>query len=611
MPRTSIAAVPSPRALVATPYRRGVLVLALLTLVLRAWTTSRWSWTNDDWFYLHDAATMSFWSYLAQDYNGHLMPGGFLVSWIFTQIAPLNFWLPVVFVTVVSTASVLIWGVALGRLVGERMVTLAPLAIVSLSAIYLRPTVWWAAATQSLTMLFFMGWAVLLAERWNRSPSRRGLVLLLMSYAVALFFWQKSVLLVLPSAAVLIGVSDQPLKQRIGAAIRPLIGLVVLSAIYVPAYLIHTSGTSSKNSIEFDTSAIRDGGVEAVARAFSEVLAPALLGGPWGTLPVNGNPFAHPPVALSVVLGLTIVSAAVAVIVWRRGNWLPVAMAVLYASVAWGMILFSNRFLSLGAATLTDERFNADIVGATIVAVAMIMGSSRSDSRDTASVRSARADRSDRRPTAALAVVALSASLTAANILQFQRMHEQSGRDWVRNVLADFDSRDRPVSMWDANTPLEVLHSGYYPREARLSYALAPLGDRVNFRQVAERLTMIDAQGHLQGVRVSPTSESGTGPDEGCGFSVGGPEPVIVPMTSGLFYWDWAIQVNAIAGEDSTIVMTAGESVTEIPIRAGLNQYQVQVATDVPEQIELTSPPGSPTVCVAEVLVGNVEPVEG
>lgn len=584
-------------------------MLAIVTLLWRGWTVSRWSWSNDDWFYLHEAGTSSLGQYLTQDYNGHLMPGGFFITWVFTRLAPLDYWLPVMFVAVASAGIVLVWGAALGRIAGERVITLAPLGLVALSSVYLRPTIWWAAATQCLTMLAFMGLGILLAERWRRGRSRRELLLLVVAYASALLFWQKSVLLVLPIASVLIGVAGQPLLRRIASAKAPLIAMTVVTALYVPAYLLRTSGSSSDNSIEFDDSAIQGtGGIEAVARAFSEVISPALLGGPWGTLPVNGNPFSHPPVLLSVLLAGTVAVAAIAAIARRRHNWLPLAMAALYAAAAWGMILLSNRFVLLREAALTDERFNADILAAAVVAVALVMGSWQVSSAGAHDPE--RSPRPGQRWVPTVVVLAVSVSLVAANLSQLRRLDEEPDREWVDNLLADLEKSDSPVTMWDANTPDAVLPSGFYPNEARLSYVLAPLEPQVRFRAVVDRLTMIDGDGRLRGVQVAATSQSRPGPVEGCGYSVGDGESVDVPMTSAVFHWDWAMQINAMAGEDSTLEVTVGESVTHVPITSGLNQYQVQVATEVPDRIQVSSAPGSPRVCVTEVLIGNVEPVE-
>jgi hypothetical protein len=42
-------------ALTGTPYRTGVLVLTLVTLVLRAYAVSRSTWIDDDWIFMHQS----------------------------------------------------------------------------------------------------------------------------------------------------------------------------------------------------------------------------------------------------------------------------------------------------------------------------------------------------------------------------------------------------------------------------------------------------------------------------------------------------------------------------------------------------------------------------
>ena len=91
-------------------YQIAVLALTVLVLVWRAWLVSRWTWDFDDWVYMADTRSMSFGAYLMQDYNGHLMPAEFLLSWLVTYLAPLNFVVPVVLVSTACAASTWLWG---------------------------------------------------------------------------------------------------------------------------------------------------------------------------------------------------------------------------------------------------------------------------------------------------------------------------------------------------------------------------------------------------------------------------------------------------------------------------------------------------------------------
>ncbi|KRF34328.1 hypothetical protein ASG94_16610 [Nocardioides sp. Soil805] len=584
-----------------------MLAIVVLSLLWRAWTVARWTWQDDDWIYMHDAHAMPLWDYLVQDYNGHLMPGGFLVTWVVTTLAPLNFWVPVVVVALTSAGVVLVWAVALARLAGPRLLTLAPLALVALSPLYLRPTMWWAAATQALPMLVFMGLCVIGAERWTRSHARADLLRLLVAYAGGLFFWEKAVLLVLPVCAVLLMADGRTLRARLRTARTPLVALAGVTLVYLPIFLVATSGESA-NSIEFNAAATQDGAVEFLARGFSEMLAPALLGGPWGTLPVSGDIYGHPSLGQSVLLGVLLVALATLAALRWPGSWTAIAAAGLYAVVAWGMILFSNRFILTGQHAVTDERFSADVLAAAVVSLALVMRAAR---RDGPRRRSAVTTRGGRRALAPVLVGVLGGSLLVSNLLATDRIGTNPGRAWVENLRADLAARGAPTVLWDANTPDTVLQPAFFPAEARLSYVLAPYGDDVRFSEPARQLAIVDPRGRVHDVEVTDESHAEAGPVEGCGYALGPGDRVTVPMSDERYLWDWALQVNTVASTGGTMAVTVGGTTTVMQVRPGLEQLQVQLQTAVPETITLEMADDAGTVCVSEVIIGNPQPAAG
>ncbi len=598
--------MPSPRALVATPYRRCVLALVLITLLWRGWTVSRWTWQDDDWIYLHEAHRMPLWEYLVQDYNGHLMPGGFLITWVIAKVAPLNFWVPVAIVALTSAGVVALWAVALARLAGPRLLTVAPLALIALSPLYLRPTMWWASATQALPMLVFMGLCVICAERWTRSHARADLLRLLLAYAGGLVFWEKAVLLVLPVCAVLLMADDRALGARLRTARAPLAALAGLTLAYLPLFFLATRGESA-NSIEFNAAATQDGGVEFLARGFSEVIAPALLGGPWGTLPVSGDVFGHPPLPQSVALGVLLVGLALLAARRWPGSWIAIASAALYAVAAWGMILFSNRFILTGQHAVTDERFSADVLAAMVVALALVIRAAQRGGRRRRDVTPG----AGRFVLSAGVVVALGASLLVSNLVATERIGTHPGRAWVENLRAGLGEEEGPTFLWDANTPDSVLQPIYFPAEARLSYVLRSYGDDVRFSQPSRHLSIVDRQGRLHDLEVVDESHAESGPVDGCGYALGAGDSVTVPMSAERYYWNWALQVNTFAATGGTMAVTIGEATTVMDIREGLEQMQVQLRTAVPDTITLQMSDDSGTVCVTDVIIGNPAPVPG
>ncbi|HEX2416847.1 MAG TPA: hypothetical protein VHJ83_01810, partial [Micromonosporaceae bacterium] len=70
-----------------------IIVAVSLATVMTIWhavVMLRGYFWQDDFLYVYRAATMPLFEYLGQDYNGHFMPGQFLLAWMVTRWAPLN-----------------------------------------------------------------------------------------------------------------------------------------------------------------------------------------------------------------------------------------------------------------------------------------------------------------------------------------------------------------------------------------------------------------------------------------------------------------------------------------------------------------------------------------
>ena len=101
---------------------------------------------------------------LVQDYSGHLFPGGFLIAWLNTHLAPLDWSVAVVEIVVLQlVASVLAW-LVLCRLLPGSWWRLPVLSAYLFCPLSLWPTQWWAVAIQYLPVsifLFLATWALL------------------------------------------------------------------------------------------------------------------------------------------------------------------------------------------------------------------------------------------------------------------------------------------------------------------------------------------------------------------------------------------------------------------------------------------------------------------
>ena len=542
--------------------------------------------------------------YVFQDYNAHLMPGQFLVTWAVTVIDPLDFRWAVALVALGSAAGVLAWACALAAVAGERVALLAPLALIALSPLFLRPTMWWASALQVVPLQICMALLVLAAAHHVRVRSARSLFLLVAALVVGLAFWQKALLAVIPAVAVLVHLTPGTLRERIRANARPIATLAAVSVAYLAVYSALTDPQGSEKNMGVTLGADRSVGqvLDFYLRGMGDLLAPALLGGPWGSMPLATDSFARPPLWLTI--GCLVVVATVVGLVARRrrGAWLPLAMAGGYLVLSWGLVLMSVRFDHMQMRAINDERYHVDNFSVAVLAGVMLLASPRSARVPAAA---------GRRALLTGGGLLLAASLVVANLTGVHRIGVHPGKGWVDAVDRQVGAASGPVVLVDANTPDRVLSPVFFPDYARLSHVLSPYGGRVTFGGPAERLRLADDRGLLSPVQVDGQSRALPGPAEGCGFALGGASTVEVPLSEDLYFWDWVVQVNTVSGEGGSLLVEVGDTSTVVPVVPGVSQQQAQVVTNVPGTITISTPDQPGTICVSDVIIGNPAPLPG
>ncbi|WP_182526416.1 hypothetical protein [Nocardioides dongkuii] len=582
-------------------------MVAILTVVLalRLWSVSRWSWMYDDWVYMQEARSMGFVDFLFQNYNGHLMPGEFLVVWVTTRVAPLSHIAVVILTALAATAATAVWAVALRELCGERLRTLVPLALIALTPLHLQGTIWWAAALQTIPLQATLAGCVYFAARLARHGRRADRIGLLLVYVAGLAMWEKALLVAIPIAAVIIYLAPRrPGRWR--GLIREGCLLGGVATGYAAIYLVATRRDSTGPfPVEFK---LQPAG--AVAGSFGELgghlLSPGLLGGPWGTLPTEAELQAHPAgwqVVLTcavVVLGLALAS------ILRRSAWVPLGMVALFGSISWGLLALSGRLEVLGLTKLGYERYAADIFAVLCLAVALWM--TPEAVRPVADREHWRARLLSRRPPRALAVGIVGAvmvSLAVANLVGVHRIGVSPAQAWLENVTAEVEQRG-PVTIVDAYAPDPVLFAPFFGEYARLSRMLEPLGDRVRFDGPADRLFTVDADGRLREATILPAIRSKPGPVPDCGYALGPGERLVVPMTASLYQSSWMVQVNAFSSMEGGVVVELGEHALPFAIRPGLNSPRAMVLSDTDDEIRIESTAEEGVLCVTHVLIGTV-----
>jgi hypothetical protein len=580
-------------------------VLAVITLCWRAWTVSRWSWFNDDWLFIERSASMSLGSYLIQDHHGHVMPGAFLLTKIITAAAPLDFSVVVVLVAVASGLNVLLWGVAFERVSRGSIIALMPLAVLALSPVLIEPMMWWACSVLALPLQLSLAWMVIAADHWVEHRQRRDLVWLGIAFVTGLFFWHKSLLLVLPAVFTVVALAPGGVRTRLRTAAAPTAVLLAIALPYLGLFRYLTQRTSESYDLEptFAGHSLVDS-LKQYAHGFSDMFLPALLGGPWGSMQVSSEPWSAPSTPVTVAV-LVVCAAALAWLASRHPQvlWL-LLLPVVYTAVSLGVVLFSTRAEDVWD-VMTIERYYVDaIVVAALAAALMIRGARRGSPRIAPGPRWV----------VPSAFAVLGTSLIAANVVGAQRIGAHPGREWVATLRSDVThlseqhSPDAPAVLWDAYSPDSVLEVGWWTEAARLSAMLEPFGDSVAFHVPADQLYVVEPSGHVVPLEVSALSSAEPGPVQDCGYYLEPGDEAAVAMSSELYHWGWALELDGFSATGTEVVMDLGSVDVPISIASGLHSRVLQIEGEIGRKLTVSVPADAKgSVCITDIRVGTAQ----
>jgi hypothetical protein len=446
---------------------------------------------------------------------------------------------------------------------GTPWAILLPLVFYLFCPLTLPAFAWWAAALNALPLQFALAWAIgdalLLVRTGRRLYAVSGCAVLL----VALLFFEKSVIVpfVAFAAAVLVRYvagRDHPVRMVVRRGAGLWIGsaavLTCWFAVYVTA--VHISAVHSGPA-----------GVRALLHhAISRGIVPAMVGGPWSWgrwLP--STPWAAPPgwavVAAWGIVGVLVVQS---IRTKRRAwvIWVAVAVYVLAAQLPVALIRGGPNT----AAELSQSlRYLADLAVPLTVAGALL---SRARSR-----------RPDRPTLRSLAVFALVAAFLASSLWStwsFSRSWSISpARTYLTAVQSALAAPGPPLL--DQELPWDVLSPLTYPHN-RISVALSPLAPAGRFARATPHLRMITDSGRIVDAAVWWNRRILPGSDPGCGYHIGGPQPVPIPLDGPMIDNGWTTQLNYLASRDGriTVSLEHGETVL-VPVRAGLNTVYVRI----------------------------------
>ncbi|WP_245548298.1 hypothetical protein [Nocardia pneumoniae] len=519
----------------------GCLILA--QLAIRWWVADSGYFYWDDLILVGRAARFPLWSadLLLYNHDGHFMPLAFATAWAVTAIAPLAWGGPVVVLLILQLAASVAVLRMLMVLVGVRWTTLPPLVFYLFCPLTLPAFAWWAAALNALPLQFALAWVIGDAILLIQSGRRRYAISATVVFAVALLFFEKSVIVpFIAFAGVALARSvdggESPIRvvARRGAALWAGSGLVL--ACWLIGYLAVVGGPA----VPQDLRELRD----LLPGAASLGIVPALFGGPWvweRWLP--STPWADPPgwavvSAWLALAGLVVLSVRARLRV--SAVWLAIAAYVLVVQVA---VALARSGPNTAAELMQSLRYFADLAVVLSAAGALMVRARPRPSRKPMSFRSRRV------VVAALVVFLVSSLWSTYTFVRSWRVGPT--KTYVTNVKSALNGWDG-APLLEQEVPWQVLNPLAYPQNLT-SRVLAPIAAPGTFADSTPHLRMITDTGEIVEATVWWNRIILPGPQPGCGYRINGTAPVHLLLDGLMFEHEWTAQLNYFANQDGRI----------------------------------------------------------
>lgn len=587
------------------------LALVLVQLLFRWWWALDGYFWQDDFRYLAQASDGLTIDSLLQDYNGHLMPGSFAVSRLVVALGSSYAVALTIVLLMQTTASLLlVWVVDL--LFPRRLLSLVVLAAAMFTPLTLVGVSWYAYSLQlwpvQAAMLACAGGYL----KWRQTRAWRWLLLVTVSYAVGLFFWEKALLI--PGVLVLLAVLVLDRRQGFILRLKELVRqwelwlpMIAITIGYAAIYLSRTAsiggeGESAQKSI--DIAAFLDNGL-------LRTLLPGLLGGPWTNADSIFTVGATPG-AVATVLSAVVWLAIILISVVRRPTsaaqaWLWVVTIVV---IDYGLLV---AFRPTADVLARDSRYIADAIPVVAVGVLAAMLPLRGEADPATSgegrvagARRVMADllrpRLHRRVVAAGAALMLLAGAAFSTIAMGGGMRHASSRVYV-NALKESVESDSGRVMLDSGAPYPGVFFGSVEELSR------GLGLGAEFADAGQDLKMFDARGRPRSVGVRDASFEQKGPRTGCGWLLQPERPVEVKTGQKQIRWPHRVlQIGYFGKQPHSVTVTVdGKKRATLPAADGLGVLTVRVPT-MPQKIRLSVETPGASLCITELTVGIATP---
>ncbi|MBD8506339.1 hypothetical protein HT102_07580 [Hoyosella sp. G463] len=569
------------------------LAIIATALLLRGWVLHEGYFYWDDFILASRAAREAPWSaeLLLASHDGHVMPLAFLVTWIVTAASPLGWGLAAASVLVLQALALAAVLRMLIILVGWRPILLVPLAWFALGPLTLPAMAWWSAALNALPLQAAMAWVVGDAVLYARTGHRRWLASSVVVLLVGLGFFEKAIVVPAVALAALLlwsratGAGPGALRRTWPMWLAQ--GLVLVA--WLPFYYLAGARDASWDGLASYP--------RFLARAITDGVVPALVGGPWRWERWQpSTPWADPPVVLVVVAVAAVAGGVVLAARRRQSSLLVLGSAGLYVAATLVPVAAVRGGSGTAIEIVLSLRYLADSAVVIAIAMALVLVAPR---------RVAHRARPTLVVPVSLAVAgAVFLAGSAWTTIAFSRTWSDSpARAYMEGIRAS--TGEGTVEILEQEVPWAVLGPVAYPNNLASGF-LAPLDDRIVVTDSVTDLRMLTDQGAVVPAEVWWNRRILPGPVPDCGHRITDSAPRRVPLDGAMVEHGWTVQLNYFAsGAGSATIRFDGEPGREVvfPVEPGLDTVHVRVVGSGGTLLLRTLEPGL-EMCVGTGPVG-------
>ncbi|CRK61375.1 hypothetical protein [Alloactinosynnema sp. L-07] len=582
------------------PSRLGwtALVLGAIPFGFHLWFLAGGYFAHDDFLmtYLADRASPLDPGYLFQNYNGHIVPGLFVLVWVVTALAPLNFAVAMVPLVLVHIAALVVFWRLLVRCFGPRRALLLPFGVVAASPLILSSTLWWAYAAQLLPLLLAMFAALYHQVGHLRTGRRRDAVLTLVWTAVGLAFFEKAALFVGLLFGLTVLLSAESGMRALAAAWREHVKLWAAHFALLTGYAILYFGLASPPVHETE---ISGDSVLTLARLMVvDTLFTPMLGFPVVASGGDGSPALNEPVTAVRILGslLTVAVVVGGLLIGRsRAGWAWTLLAG-YLTVVVTLVALARMPL-IGPLVGLDIRYIADAVPVLALCAAFAY-------LTPVTADGVRPPPLPSRPLR-LGLVALTAVMLAGGTVSAARISPNLQFKGAKAYVATAEAalrRDPDMVVYDSIVPSNVMVY-WFGDQGRVSRVIGLLPGPPRFDEPTAKIYMLDGKGTPREVTgVVNTVTGKPGPVPGCGFPVTD-QTTLIPL-SGPVKGKRLIRLEYYTNAAGPVTINAGNRSFTLPLQEGVHLLQLVTDTEF-DRIDMKRAPGATAACFVGIVIGE------